>query len=132
MRLSFLGSTGSFGPTNSSRLPLPLVSTTTGVQPCDLAESPVSKKVFILTQPTTPPPTPGPPCESHSVRSLSLAKYRWCVPKQVSTCDHFCVLGSQIESCRPLSSTGITLADGWSEPLRQKSGFFGPRKRALK
>src|ERR1044071_9748435 len=84
-RLSFAGSTGSLGPTNSSRLPLPLVSTTIGDQPCDLAESPVSKKVLVLIQPTTPLLEPGPPCESHSVLSASFATSRWCAKKQVST-----------------------------------------------
>ena len=72
MRLSFAGSSGSFGPTHASRLPLPLVSTMIGVQPCDFAESPVSRNSLVFTQPTTP--LCGPPCESHSVRLASLAK----------------------------------------------------------
>src|SRR3954470_19089929 len=132
MRLSFFGSSGSFGSTYSSRLPLPLVSTTIGVQPCAFAASPVSKKTRVFTQPTAPLLEPGPPCESHSVRSLSLAKYRWCAKKQVSTWYHFCCFWSQIETCRPFCSSGITFADGWSDPFLQKSGLLGPRKRALK
>src|SRR5208282_2287283 len=132
MRLSFAGSSGSFGSTYASRLPLPLVSTTIGVHPCDFAESPVSKNVFIFTQPTTPLLAPGPPCENHKVWSSSFAKKRWCVKKHVSTSYHFCCFGSQIESWRPFWSSGITFAEGWSEPFLQKSGLFGPRKRALK
>src|SRR5215471_15342288 len=132
MRVSFAGSGGWFGSTYASRLPLPLVSTTIGVQPCDFAASPVSKYVFVFTQPTTPLLDPGPPCDSHSVWSLSFAKNRWCVKKQVSTSYHFCCFGSQIESSRPFWSSGSTFADGWSEPFLQKSGLFGARKRALK
>src|ERR1041385_7489133 len=131
-RLSFAGSTGSLGPTNSSRLPLPLVSTTIGVQPCDLAESPVSKKVLVLIQPTTPLLEPGPPCESHSVLSASFAKYRWCAKKQVSTWYHFCCFWSQMEPCRPFWSSGITFAERWSEPFLQKAGLSAGRQRALK
>src|ERR1051326_5636143 len=64
IRLSLFGSSGSFASTYSSRLPLPLVSTITGVQPCDFASSPVSSYILVLSQPTTPlcgPPAPAPP-----------------------------------------------------------------------
>src|SRR3954470_8795310 len=37
-----------------------------------------------------------------------------------------------MESWRPFCSSGNTFADGCSEPFLQKSGLFGPRKRALK
>ena len=65
MRLSLAGSTGWFGSTYSSRLPLPLVSRMNGVQPCDFASSPVSSNIFALSQPTTP--LCGPPALVHSV-----------------------------------------------------------------
>src|ERR1043166_7405727 len=109
-RLSFAGSTGSLGPTNSSRLPLPLVSTMIGVQPCDLAESPVSRNSLVFTQPTTP--LAGPPAESHSVLLVSWPKYKWCVEKQVSTCFHWLVFGSYTETWRRELSCGATLAEG--------------------
>ena len=48
MRLSLVGSTGWFGSTHSSRLPLPLVSSTIGVQPCAFASSPVSSKILAI------------------------------------------------------------------------------------
>src|SRR5436190_10778289 len=63
-RLSLVGSTGWFGSTYSSRLPLPLVSRMSAVQPCDFAASPVSSNILVFTQPTTPPP---PPLLVHSV-----------------------------------------------------------------
>ena len=66
MRLSLAGSTGWLGSTNSSRLPLPLVSRTNGDQPCDFAASPVSSNILVLTQPAT-----GPVPLSHSVSLAS-------------------------------------------------------------
>ena len=45
--------------------------------------------------------------------------------------DHLPVFGSYIESCRPDSLSGATLADGWSEPFLQKSGFAGGLIRAV-
>src|SRR6185503_6139562 len=126
-RLSFAGSTGSFGPTYSSRLPLPLVSTTIGVQPCDFAESPLARNCLVFSQPTTP--LPGPPWLNQSV-SLSFAKKRWCVGKQRSANIHFCVFGSYTDAWRGEFSSGNTFADGWSEPFLQKSGFAAGRWRA--
>ena len=64
MRLSLAGSSGWLGSTYSSRLPLPLVSRMSAVQPCDFAASPVSSNILVFTQPTTPPP---PPLLVHSV-----------------------------------------------------------------
>src|SRR5262252_3712530 len=129
MRLSFVGSIGSFGPTYSSRLPLPLASMMIGVQPCDFAESPVSRNILVFTQPTTP--LCGPPELSHSVLFGSCPKYRWCVGKQVSTCAHLPVFGSYTETWRGEASSGTTFADGWSDPFLQKSGFGAGRKRAV-
>ena len=77
MRLSLVGSTGWFGSTHSSRLPLPLVSRTIGVQPCDFASSPVSSNFLVSSQPSAP--LPGPPALSQSVLLASSAKTRWCV-----------------------------------------------------
>jgi hypothetical protein len=54
--LSFVGSTGSFGSTYASRLPLPFVSRMSAVQPCDFSSSCVSSNIFVLSQPTTAPP----------------------------------------------------------------------------
>src|SRR6267142_2746590 len=127
MRLSFVGSTGWFGSTYSSRLPLPLVSRTSAVQPCDFAASPVSSNILVLSQPTTPVP---PPLDVHSVSLASLAKFRWWVVKQVSTKVYFIVFGSSIASWRLLSGTGNALADGWSDPFWQNAGFLGPRTDA--
>src|SRR3954470_6462329 len=127
MRRSFAGSMGSFCPTQASRRPLPLASTMIGVPPCDFAESPVARKVFVSIQPTTP--LCGPPELVHSVVP-SLAKNRWCVGKQVSTCDHLPVFGSYTEIWRGEASSGAIFADGWSEPFLQKSGFGAGRDRA--
>jgi hypothetical protein len=56
IRLSFEGSTSWFGSTEASRLPLPFVSRTSAVHPCDFAASPVSSNSFVFSQPTTGPP----------------------------------------------------------------------------
>src|SRR5213079_442115 len=101
----------------------------TGVQPCDFAESPVSRNILVFTQPTTL--ACGPPWLSHSVLLASWPKYRWCVEKQVSTCCHLPVFGSYTESWRADSFSGATLADGWSEPFLQKSGLGAGRILAL-
>ena len=74
MRLSFAGSTGWFGSTHSSRLPLPLVSMTIGVQPCAFASSPVSSNTLRSSQPSAP--LPGPPALIHSVLFASSANTR--------------------------------------------------------
>ncbi len=81
-----------------------------GVQPCDLAESPVSRNSLVFTQPTTP--LAGPPALSQSVLLASWPKYRWCVEKQVSTCAHLPVFGSYTETWRAEFSCGATFADG--------------------
>src|SRR5262247_2264159 len=97
-RLSFVGSTGSLGSTHSSRLPLPLVSRTNGVQPWDLASSPVSSNIFRLIQPTTL--LPAAPLLNHKVLFASSANTRWCVLKQVLINVNFFELGSYMETCR--------------------------------
>ena len=66
MRMSLPGSAGLSGSVNSSSLPLPLVSSTNGAQPCAFAASPVSSHTLVLIQPAT-----GPVPENHSVLSAS-------------------------------------------------------------
>src|ERR1043166_660412 len=61
MRMSLPGSCGLPGSVYSSRTPLPLVSTTSAVQPCDFSMSPVSSSILVLIQPTLPPPPPNDP-----------------------------------------------------------------------
>src|ERR1700730_14307125 len=129
MRLSFAGSTGWFGSTQSSRLPLPFVSRTNGAQPCEAAASPVARNFFVLSQPATA--FCGPPALVHSVSSASKANCRWCVVKQVSISANFLVFGSYIASWRVDFSTGKNLAEGWSEPCLQKAGLSSPRMRAV-
>src|ERR1700676_5547086 len=85
-RLSPLGAvaTRCSASTYASRLPLPLVSSTSAVQPCDFAASCVWSHIFVSSHPTTPPP---PPLEVHSVLLASSANSGWCVLKQVSIID---------------------------------------------
>src|SRR5207342_120126 len=129
MRRSLAGSSGWFGSVYSSRLPLPLVSTMNGVQPCDFTSSPVSSNVLRSNQPTTlAPPTP---LEVHSVLLASSAKIRWWVGKQVEISVNLSVAGSYIDRWRPALSIGNALADGWSDPFLQKSGLAGGRTRAV-
>ena len=64
--MSLPGSAGLPGSVYSSTLPLALVSSTNGAQPCALAASPVSSHTLVLTQPAT-----GPEPESHRVSSAS-------------------------------------------------------------
>src|SRR5919112_4085549 len=66
MRMSLPDSAGLPGSDHSSTLPLPLVSSTKGCQPCAFTASPVSSQVLVFTQPAT-----GPLPESHSVSSAS-------------------------------------------------------------
>src|ERR1700682_3685341 len=122
MRLSLAGSTAWFGSTYpSSRLPLPLVSRMRADQPCDFASSPVSSNILRLSQPTTP--LCGPPALVHNVLLASSANTRWWVGKQVRTSVILPDLGSYIERCRVDCSTGVSFAEGWSEPFLQKSGL---------
>src|SRR5688572_23725973 len=88
-----------------------------GAQPCDFCTSLVSSQIFVFTQPTTPPEP------DQIVLSASCAKFRWNVPKQVSTSSNFFVLGSKTVYCRPLLLIGNSLAEGCVEPSLQKSGF---------
>src|SRR3954469_5745742 len=125
MRMSLPGSCGLPGSVHSSSLPLPLVSSTSGAQPCAFTGSPVSSSTAVLIQPAT-----GPVPENHTVSSASYPNCGWCVPKQVSIIVYFMVFGSSIEACRPDCSSGKTLAEGWSEPLRQKAGLSLPRTAA--
>src|SRR4030095_6294702 len=125
MRLSLVGSTGWLGSTYSSRLPLPLVSSTSAVQPCDLAASPVSSNIFVLTQPTT-----GPPPLVHTVSLASYANCRWWVWKHVSTNVYFIVFGSRNVRARFVRSIGKSCAEGWLDPFLQKAGLSGPRTAA--
>src|SRR6476659_9081074 len=77
----------------------------------------------VLNHPSTGPP---PVYQSTSL----LSKFRWWVPKQVSIVATFLVLGSYISIWRPLCSSGNACADGWLDPLRQKSGVGFGRMRA--
>src|SRR5437588_2374589 len=129
MRLSFCASTGWFGSTKSSRLPLPLVSRTNALQPCDAAASLVAKTFLVLSQPATG--FCGPPALVHSVLSVSEANCRWCVEKHVSISVNFRFFGSYIANWRFDFSTGNALAEGCSEPFLQKAGLSSPRIRAV-
>src|SRR5258708_27696652 len=128
-RLSFAGSIASPGSTHSSRLPLPLVSSTNGAQPCARCSSPVSSNSLRLSQPITG--LAEPPALVHSVLFASSANARWCVLKQVLISVNLPLAGSNIERWRLAFSSGSTSAEGWLEPLRQNSGLRGARTRAV-
>src|SRR3954469_6172368 len=128
-RLSFAASSGSPGSTQSSRLPLPLVSSTNGVQPCARSSSPVSSKSLRFSQPSAG--LPAPPALVQRVLFASSANTRWCVLKQVLISVNLPLFGSYIERWRLALSSGSTCADGWLEPLRQNSGLRGGRTRAV-
>src|SRR6516162_2712254 len=128
MRLSLAGSTGWLGSTKASRLPLPLVSRTNGVQPCDFTSSPVSSSIFVLTQPSTAAPTP--PELVHSVRLASKPNCTWWVGKQVLTMVKLLVAGSSMTMWRFDAAIGNTFAEGWSDPALQKSGLAAGRTLA--
>src|SRR4051812_5764127 len=130
MRLSFAGSSGWPGSTHASRLPLPLVSTTRGVQPCAFPASRVCQNIFVLIQPTRARSF-GRLLLSHSVLFASSAKFRWCVPKQVSMNVNCFVFGSYTVTCREFCTnpsgvlvSGNTFADGWPEAAPQYAGGF--------
>src|SRR5215475_307794 len=99
------------------------------VHPCDFAASPVSKNILVLSQPTGLSPAPP---DVHSVLLASKAKFKCWVPKQVSMKVYVPLFRSSIASWRLLRASGRSLADGWSEPLRQKSGFSKPRTDAAR
>src|SRR5262249_43540285 len=101
--------------------PLSLVSRVGPAPPVYLAPPPVPTNLFGLSPPTTP--LCGPPALVHSVLLASSANTRWCVGKQVRISVILPVAGSYIERWRVACSIGVSLADGWSEPLRQKSGL---------
>src|SRR5580704_17079718 len=100
MRVSLVGSIGWPGSFQVAvRLPLPTVSTISGVQPCAFAASPVSQNSLVLIQPATASLGTGAPPRpvlllSQSVLLASSAKFRWWVPKQVSIVVNFLVFGS--------------------------------------
>ena len=48
----------------------------------------------------------------------------------MSTNVYFIVFGSRKVSARFVRSSGKSLAEGWSEPFWQNSGFLGPRTTA--
>src|SRR5438309_6500522 len=100
-----------------------------GVQLWDFCSSPVSSNILRFSQPSTP--LCGPPALVHSVLLASSAKTRWWVGKHVLIRVIFPVLGSYMERCRLDCSTGKSLADGWSDPFLQKSGFAGGRTREV-
>src|SRR3974377_714697 len=88
-RWSLFGPKGCPGSTQGSSLPLPLVSSTKGAQPCAAAASPVRPKFLVSSQPTTSRPP-----LVHSVSFESSANCRWWVLKQVSTNTYLPLLGS--------------------------------------
>src|SRR5215213_1144249 len=122
MRASLPGSIGLPGSVYSSRWPLPLVSSTSAVQPCDFSMSPVSSSILVLSQPTLPPP---PPVLNHSVSFASYPNCRWCEPKHVWYAVYLPVFGSYIVTRRFVLSSGNSTAEGWVEPFLQKSGLSG-------
>src|SRR5438874_11080070 len=110
MRLSWVGSLGSFGSTYSSRFPLPLVSRISAVQPCDRTSSPVSSNILRFSQPMTP--LCGPPALVHSVLLASSAKTRWCVGKHVLISVIFPVFGSFMVRCWLVCASGLRFVVG--------------------
>src|ERR1700716_3865979 len=108
MRLSLAGSSGWLGSTYASRLPLPLVSRMSAVQPCDFCASWVSSHIFVFSQPTTAdsPPHTAAQLLVHSVLLASSANCRWCAVKQVSISETSLVFGSYTASSRILLLTG--------------------------
>src|SRR6516164_8232248 len=90
-------------------------------QPCDFTSSPVSSKVLRLSQPITP--LGGRRVMDKSVMLASSANTRWWVGKQVRMSVILPLLGSYMEKWRVDCSIGVSFAEGWSEPLRQKSGL---------
>src|SRR5262249_25126571 len=68
-------------------------------------------------------PLTGPPALVHNVLLASSANTRWWVGKQVRISVTFPVFGSYIDRCRVDCSIGVSFAEGWSDPLRQKSGL---------
>src|SRR6266446_3981980 len=128
MRLSLVGSSGWLGSVDASRLPLPLVSTMSGVQPCDFPASRVSQNIFVLTQPTRANSF-WRLLLSHSVWLASSAKFRWCVPKHVSMNVNCLVFGSYTVTWREFCTnpvavpvSGYTFADGWPDAAAQYAG----------
>src|SRR5262245_30361740 len=118
MRLSLVGSSGWLGSVYASRLPLPLVSTTSGVQPCDFPASRVSQNILVLTQPTMASSF-WRLLLSHSVLPASSAKFRWCVPKHVSMNANCLLRGSYTVTCLEcctnpsgVAVSGYAFADG--------------------
>ena len=132
--MSLAGSSAWLGSTYASRLPLPLVSTTSGVQPCDFPASRVSQNIFVLTQPTMASSF-WRLLLSQSVWSASSPKFRWCVPKHVSMNANCLVLGSYTVTCREFCTnpsgvpvSGYAFADGWPDAAAQYAGgFLGDR-----
>src|SRR5713101_4341164 len=99
------------------------------VQPWDFCSSPVSSNIFRFSQPMTP--LAGPPALVHSVLFASSANTRWWVGKHVLISVIFPVFGSYMERWRLDCSTGNSFADGWSEPVLQKSGLAGAPTREV-
>src|SRR5215467_534362 len=122
MRWSFVGSIGWLGSVYSPRLPSPLVSRMSAVQPCDRSSSPVSSNSLVSSHPTTAPPP-----LVQSVRFASSANMRWFVPKQVLMCVSFFVFGSYIASWRPDRFNGKSFADGCVDPALQNAGLSAGR-----
>src|SRR5579863_3136973 len=102
--MSLVGSIGWPGSVYSSRFPLPLVSRTNGVQPCDFSASCVSSYILVFSQPTLSPPG----LLNQRVLLASSANMRCCVLVHRSTRSHLPVLGSYMFVCRELFRSGRT------------------------
>src|SRR5262249_6891110 len=96
----------------------PLVSTISGVHPCDLPASRVCQNILVFTQPSSASSF-WRLLLSQSVWLASSPKLRWWVPKQVSMNVNCFVLGSYTVTCREFCTkpsgvrvSGYTLADG--------------------
>src|ERR1017187_6564177 len=108
----------------SSRLPFPLVSRTSAVQPCDFCPSWVSSNIFVFSQPRTSPPGPL----NHKVLLASSANIKCCVLKHKLTSVHCLVFGSYTLACLELLASGKAVAEGL--PCLQKSGLSRGRVAA--
>src|ERR1700688_2751486 len=123
MRMSLVGSIGCPGSVYSSLLPLPFVSRTNGVQPCDFSASCVSSNIFVFSQPTLSPPG----SLNQRVLLASSANIKCCELEHMSTSVHCFVFGSYMLVWRELLLIGKAIADGWLDPCLQKAGLSRSR-----
>ena len=133
MRLSFAGSTGWFGSTHSSRLPLPLVSMTIGVQPCDFGL--VAGLLELLgVEPAEHAARPGRPRSVHSVLLASSAKIE--MVRRIAGADQRDLAGLRIEH-RQMPRRGARAGTPWrtdgpSPSCRNPDWAAGRRARSTR